>query len=132
MMEPCCHDFLIKNSSGAGPPDQHTALLKALSAVDPSDIYYATDAQAGWNLFYEACHRRPCHFYQIRTVNISSADPPYRAQATFEKENRLIRAGHLEGASACARRIGDTMVELDRCFGNTHHRAPLRNNRNQQ
>jgi len=50
--------------------------------VDLSDIYDATDAQAVWNLFFEECNRRLCHFYPIRCVSMSSADPPTTLQGS--------------------------------------------------
>src|SRR6218665_1640661 len=95
-------------------PDQHAALLRALSVADLSGLTGITEPQAAWDPFYAECHRRLLEFYPKRKVTMTNADPPYFTSGLkllLRRKNRLMRAGHVDEASACARRVG---VEIER------------------
>jgi len=95
-------------------PDQHAALLRALSDADLSGLTGITEPQAAWDHFYAECHKRLREFYPKRKVTMTSADPPYftpSLKLLLRRKNRLMRAGRLDEASACARRVG---VEIER------------------
>ena len=93
---------------------QHAALLRALSDADLSGLTVITEPQAAWDKFYAKCHRCLREFYPKRKITVTSTDPPHFTPGfrfLLRRKNRLMRAGHLDEASACARRIG---VEIER------------------
>lgn len=80
-------------------PHQHAALLDDLSGDDFDSIC--------------ACEKdalvRLDKVYPIRKVTITSANPRFIATEisnSFEEKNRLLRAGRVEKASACACMVG--------------------------
>src|SRR6218665_2976754 len=90
-------------------PDQRAALLRALSDADLSVLSGITELQAAWDHFYAECHKRLREFYPKRKVIMTSADPLYFSPSLkllLRRKNRLMRAGRLDEASACARRVG--------------------------
>ena len=90
-------------------PQQHAALLNLLNLVDFSALKEESDAQAAWDLFYSVTGRILDTIYPIRKVTMISADPQYYTPSIkllLRRKNRLMRAGRLEEASACARRVG--------------------------
>src|SRR6218665_3317249 len=95
-------------------PDQHAALLRALSDANLSGLAGITEPQAAWDHIYAECHKRLREFYPKRKVTMTSADPPYFTpglKLLLHRKNRLMRAGRLDEASACTRRVG---VEIER------------------
>src|SRR6218665_1019733 len=90
-------------------PDQHAALLRALSDADLSGLTGITEPQAAWDHFYAEFHKRLREFYPKRKVTMTNADPPYFTpglKRLLRRENHLMRAGHVDEASACAGRVG--------------------------
>src|SRR6218665_3999391 len=77
--------------------------------MDYSEVVDCPDPQRAWNLFYTSALSLLESVYPMRRVTMTLADPPYLTPATktmLRRNNRLMRSGRLEEASALARRIG--------------------------
>jgi Reverse transcriptase (RNA-dependent DNA polymerase) len=98
-------------------PQMHAALLTELSRADLSHIYAEADPQSAWDRFYRDALDRLDRVYPMRTITITSADPFFitpESKQLLRRKNRLMRAGRIEEASACARRVGQCIERVTR------------------
>jgi len=90
---------------------QHARFLTSVSAsfhvVSPDG---SGDPQLEFDKLYDSLRRLLDEFYPMRTVTITSADPPFvtpTVKCMMRRKNALMRAGNVERAAALAVKIGD-------------------------
>ena len=92
-------------------PQQHAQFLAHISTLDLNSVGVNStkiDTQREFDAFYNVALQLLERFYPLRTITVTSRDPPYitpAIKAKLRRKNRLMRAGRIEEADALARRI---------------------------
>ena len=94
-------------------PNHHARFLQYIATVDVSPtvdaISLPSDPQAEYDSFYSTATNLLDTFYPIRSITVTSRDPPFitpEIKAKLRRKNRLMHAGRVEEAGALAARIG--------------------------
>src|SRR6218665_1678678 len=80
-------------------PGQHAKLLAHLSKFDDSPMMSATDPSKARDMFYDTINVWLDQHYPLRTVTVTSREPPYMTsdlKLLLRRKNRLMRRGWLE------------------------------------
>jgi hypothetical protein len=93
------------------PTPQHNAIFKLnLQSVEWSTIPSSIDnTHSAFDTFYSCVTDLLNAHYPLRTVTLTSRDPPFMTpaiKAMLRHKNKLMRGGCLEEANALASRIG--------------------------
>src|SRR6218665_2480783 len=83
--------------------------LQEIQAIEFLNLKVKTDPHASCDIFYEDIKARLDRIYPLRTVTLTSSEPAFMTpeiKGLLRRKNRLMRAGRIEEASACARRGG--------------------------
>src|SRR6218665_910819 len=83
--------------------------LQEIQAIEFLNLKVKTDPHASCDIFYEDIKARLDRIYPLRTVTLTSSEPAFMTpeiKGLLRRKNRLMRAGRIEEASACARRVG--------------------------
>lgn len=99
-------------------PSQHSLTLRGLVTIDP-DLALSTDLQEAWNNFYSDATARLDQNYPLRTITITSKDPPFitpEIKRMLRLKNRFMRKGKIEKAEALSLRIAKAITKKNTSF----------------
>src|SRR6218665_44128 len=97
-------------------PGQHAELLAHLSKFDDSPMMSATDPSKAWDIFYDTINVWLDQHYPLRTVTVTSREPPYMTldlKFLLRRKNGLMRRGRLEEASAISTKVGRAIARFN-------------------
>jgi len=90
---------------------QRSLTLRGLEASD-SNLVSSTDLQEAWDNYYSDALARLNQNYPLRTITITSKDPPFitpEIKRMLRLKNRFMRNGKIEKADAPSLRIAKTI-----------------------
>jgi len=84
-------------------PNQHAALLSALSGLSWDSVLQETDVQKAFDVFYAGAMFLFNQYYPMHTITLSNRDPQFitpRINSLLRQRNRLMRRGDVAAANS--------------------------------